>query len=376
MGKAKKKRSPLEINTKSKSSAGRMQESNFIPRTTGSGRLAASSEMHDGVNGMGKNENGSNPLDARKLARGLAWFSIGLGAVQLLAPRAVANIAGLGKDNTGTVRLFGIRQIASGIGIFSQGENPSEAIWSRVAGDAMDLAALGAASSSAKSNKGKLALAATGVLAVGALDVLCAQNLNKNGAGESGTTVRKSLAINSTPEELYTFWRNFENLPRFMKDLESVKITSETTSHWVAKGPAGTNVEWDAEITEDRPNELISWRSLENADVDNSGTVRFEKAPGGRGTFVKVEMEYNPPAGIIGVAVAKLFGKEPGQAALESLRCFKQVMEVGEVVVSDGAVWDNGLLSQRPAQPIATEELAEKINSPVPGNLARAASKY
>ena len=169
--------------------------------------------------------------------------------------------------------------------------------------------------------------------------------------------MRKSLIINRTPEELYQFWRNFENLPRFMPHLESVQVRGEGRSHWVAKAPAGTSVEWDAEITEDRPNELISWRSLEGADVDNSGTVRFESAAGGRGTIVKVDINYNPPGGVIGAAIAKLFGEEPGQQAQESLRCLKQVMETGEVVISDGTVWDNGLLTQRPAQPVSGREL-------------------
>jgi uncharacterized membrane protein len=171
--------------------------------------------------------------------------------------------------------------------------------------------------------------------------------------------VKKSLIINRTPEELYRFWRDFENLPRFMKHLESVRVTGDGRSHWVAKAPAGSSVEWDAEITEDRPNELIAWRSLEGADVDNSGSVRFERAPGNRGTIVKVEIDYNPPGGVIGAAVAKLFGEEPGQQTQDALRCLKQVMETGEIIISDGTVWDNGLLTQRPAQPVSGDELKQ-----------------
>src|SRR3712207_2651119 len=112
-------------------------------------------------------------------------------------------------------------------------------------------------------------------------------------------------------------------------------------------------------MTEDRPNEYIAWRSLEGSDVDNSGSVRFEPAPGGRGTIVKVEINYTPPGGALGSLVAKLFGEEPGQQAQESLRTFKQLMETGEVTVSDGAYWDNGYLSQRPAQPVSREEEEE-----------------
>jgi len=161
--------------------------------------------------------------------------------------------------------------------------------------------------------------------------------------------VQKSLVINHSPEELYRFWHNFENLPRFMYHLESVQPTGDRRSHWVVKGPAGTMVEWDAEITEDRPNELIAWRSLEGSDVNNQGVVRFERAPGNRGTIVRVEIEYNPPGGIIGATIAKLFGKEPGQQVQDDLRRFKQLIETGEVVQSDASIhW-----APHPAQPPA-----------------------
>jgi uncharacterized membrane protein len=304
-------------------------------------------------------------LSAEQLARGLGWFSIGLGLAEFLAPRQIGRISGV-KGNTTLIRLLGLREIAHGVAIFVQDKQtdgkPAEAVWARVAGDALDLACLGAAFASPKNNKGKLAFATANVMTVTALDVICAQALSSNnGTATGGGTnqVRKSLIINRTPEELYQFWRNFENLPQFMPYLESVTVTSEGRSHWVAKAPAGTSVEWDAEITEDRPNELISWRSLEGADVDNSGTVHFVPAAGNRGTVVKVDIAYNPPGGVIGAAVAKLFGEEPGAQALESLRCLKQLMEAGEVVISDGTVWDNGLLTQRPAQPVEGRELKQ-----------------
>lgn len=111
-----------------------------------------------------------------------------------------------------------------------------------------------------------------------------------------------SLVMKRSPEELYRFWRDFQNLPRFMPHLESVQVSGDRRSHWVARAPAGMTVEWDAAITEDRPNQLIAWRSLDGADVDNSGTVRFERAAGHRGTVVKVELLYSPPAGVIGAA--------------------------------------------------------------------------
>jgi uncharacterized membrane protein len=166
--------------------------------------------------------------------------------------------------------------------------------------------------------------------------------------------VKKSITINSSPETVYQFWRNFENLPRFMYHLESVRMTGDGRSHWVAKAPAGSTVEWDAEMTEDRPNELISWRSLEGASVENSGTVRFERGPGGRGTVVRVELNYDPPGGAVGAGIAKLFGEEPEQQIKDDLRRFKQVIETGEVVRSDGSLQGTGAVAQQPGQPTAS----------------------
>jgi uncharacterized membrane protein len=126
-------------------------------------------------------------------------------------------------------------------------------------------------------------------------------------------------------------------------------VIDDRRSRWRAKAPAGTSVEWEAELIDDRPNELIAWRSLEGSTVDNSGFVRFERAPGGRGTVVHVELRYCPPAGALGAAVAKLFGEEPRQQLYDDLRAFKQVMELGEVVKSDASIHTG----MHPAQPPA-----------------------
>jgi hypothetical protein len=123
-------------------------------------------------------------------------------------------------------------------------------------------------------------------------------------------------------------------------------------------------VEWDATIIADVPNEVITWRSLEGSDVDNAGAVRFERAPGNRGTIVKVNIEYNPTAGALGALVAKLFGEEPEQQLDDDLRRFKQVMEVGEVVVSDGTLLGTGYMEQRPARPAAASELEQAEQLP------------
>jgi uncharacterized membrane protein len=154
--------------------------------------------------------------------------------------------------------------------------------------------------------------------------------------------VKAAITVNRSPDELYQFWHNFENLPRFMQHLESVQVTGEKRSHWKATAPAGATVEWDAEVVDDRPNELIAWRSLDGTDVSNSGTVRFVPAPGGRGAEAHVEMRYDPPGGALGATVAKLFGEEPSQQVNDDLRHFKQVLETGEIATSDASAKGGG----------------------------------
>jgi uncharacterized membrane protein len=148
--------------------------------------------------------------------------------------------------------------------------------------------------------------------------------------------VERAVTVNKPPAEVYQFWRNFENLPRFMNHLEEVQVLDDRRSHWVAKGPLESRVEWDAEITDERENEFIAWRSLPGSQVGNSGTVHFRPAPDGRGTEVHVLMEYNPPGGTAGAMVAKLLGEEPNTQVREDLRRFKQVMETGEVPTTEG----------------------------------------
>jgi uncharacterized membrane protein len=143
-----------------------------------------------------------------------------------------------------------------------------------------------------------------------------------------GIKVEQSIKVNRPPEEVYRFWRQLENLPRFMDHLESVTLIDENRSHWVAKAPAGTKVEWDATIHNEIENELIAWRSLPGADVDNAGSVHFTLS--GNGTEVRVVLSYDPPAGRVGAAVAKLLGEEPSQQVEEDLRRLKQVMEASE----------------------------------------------
>ncbi len=151
-----------------------------------------------------------------------------------------------------------------------------------------------------------------------------------------GILIKRSATVNRPIEEVFTFWRNLENLPTFMLHLESVSVTDTNRSHWVVRGPMGSRIEWDAEIFNEKPNELIAWRSLEGSEIDHAGSVRFRKAPADRGTEVLVELNYEPPAGRLGRSIAWLFGEEPRIQIEDDLRRFKQVMETGEIASIDG----------------------------------------
>jgi uncharacterized membrane protein len=144
-----------------------------------------------------------------------------------------------------------------------------------------------------------------------------------------GVRVDERVVLNRARSEVYRFWRNLENLPRFMDHLESVTVMDPERSHWVAKGPAGTKVEWDAVVHNEIPNELIAWRSLEGSEVDNAGSVHFSPTDNGD-TEVRVVLRYDPPAGRLGAAVARLFGEDPSRQVAEDLRRLKQVVETAE----------------------------------------------
>ena len=288
---------------------------------------------------------------AEQIANGLGWFSIGLGLAELFAPKALARLIGAEGKHTGLIRFMGLREITAGVGILTT-TKPAGWVWARVAGDAIDLACLTAACMSPKADRGKLTAASVAVIGVTALDIYDAQKLSTLPGAHGGLAYVNTITVNRPPAEVYNFWRNFENLPQFMSHLESVRVIDERRSHWVAKGPAGTRVEWDAEITDDRPDHAISWRSLEGADVENYGSVRFDPAPGKRGTEVRVELEYNPPAGALGAGIAKMFGEAPEQQIKGDLFRLKQVLEIGEVVHSDASIHQG----PHPAQP--SEEAA------------------
>jgi uncharacterized membrane protein len=290
------------------------------------------------------------------LATGLGWFSLALGTAELAAPRAVARLIGIPDDPRllSVLRAFGAREIASGAGLLSQAGRAGWA-WSRVGGDAIDLAFLGSAANEDTVDRQRIAIAALAVAGVTALDVLCARGLQREDqaralsgeAWEHDVSVEQAITVNRPIAEVYAFWKDYANLPRFMGHLESVETLGAQHTRWTAKGPAGTTISWDAETIVDREHEWIAWRSLDNADIDNRGSVRFGPAPGNRGTEVRVHLQYSPPAGRLGRGIAWMFGEEPSQQIHEDLRRFKQLMETGEVPLSEGfGLW-------RPAQPAA-----------------------
>lgn len=145
----------------------------------------------------------------------------------------------------------------------------------------------------------------------------------------------RTVSINRPRQELYDFWRDFTNLPLFMENIESVDILDDRRAHWTVRGPANSDLEWDAVLVEDIPGEVIEWRSVEDADVKNSGRVEFRDSTNGRGTIVTVTITYDPPAGALGKTFAKVFRREPKIQARQELKRFKQLMETGELPTSE-----------------------------------------
>jgi uncharacterized membrane protein len=309
---------------------------------------------------------------APRMARFLGWFSLGLGVPQTIMPGAVNRFLGIRDDRSARMwqRIVGVRELAAAAGILVIGwPRPVAWLWSRVAGDAMDLALLGAAFDSKNESTPRLTGAIGAVTAITVADVVTAERMTRmpeqqTAEEEHAKQVKAAITVRQPPEEVYRFWHDFQNLPRFMAHLESVEPAGDGRSHWKASAPAGRTIEWDAEVVEDRPNEVISWRSVKGA-VDNSGSVRFARAPGERGTEIRLDMRYAMPGGAVASRVAKLFGEEPAQQVQDDLRRFKQVLETGTVVRSEGTpegINARRLLRQRPAQPPPASVRAASVN--------------
>jgi uncharacterized membrane protein len=174
--------------------------------------------------------------------------------------------------------------------------------------------------------------------------------------------LKGTTTVTKPPEEVYAFWSSLERFPSFMAHVDDVRMTGPRTSHWKVSAPFDREVEWDAEMTEEVPGSRLSWRSTEGADVANSGEVLFVRAPDGTSTEVRVTLTYDAPGGGLGKALARYFGEDPSQHLDDDLRRFKQVIETGQVVRSEGAPWGKRArqeFPQHPAQPLSDVELKE-----------------
>jgi len=294
---------------------------------------------------------------ATRTARALGVTSLGLGAAALLRTDTVARLTGTDNSSTApaVIRAVGARELLHAVALLV---GPPGMVWTRVAGDAMDLPVLERARRSRTGRRRRRTTATlAAVAAITAVDVWAAVAgaRRQHGRGRPGPLhLDASITVNKPVGEVYRFWHDFENLPTFMLHLESVTVDGDGRSHWTAHAPAGRTVEWHAEMTGDEPDRRISWRSLPKSRVDNAGTVHFAPDPHGHGTEVRVSLHYDVPGGALGRAVAKLLGEEPEQQVRDDLRRFKQVMETGEVVRSDALPLGTDArhqLAQRPAQP-------------------------
>jgi uncharacterized membrane protein len=298
-------------------------------------------------------EGWTGATNGRGMAAALGWFSVGLGVVQIVAPRRMTSAIGLdpGRGSTALMRAMGLREIATGVGILA---NPKSKEWVglRVGGDLLDLALLGAVLAKSE-NRDRTLMAAAAVLGATALDLRGTEQLaqarkvhSRDVMDERGTHVHRTITVERPVHEVYAFWRDFTNLPQFMEHLESVELLEGGRSRWRAKAAGVAPVEWEAELIEDRENERLSWRSVGTKVLYNAGTVHFSSTHDG-GTVVTVEMQYAPTGGLIGSAVLKLFRKQPSQQVGDDLRRFKQVLETGEVLKSDATATSG----PHPAQP-------------------------
>jgi uncharacterized membrane protein len=272
-------------------------------------------------------------------ARNLGYLSLALGAGALLMPTRLARLTGL-EQHRGLLPLVGLRELASGVGLLTQSE-PTPWLWSRVAGDGMDLAVLASSALSPHNPRRMSAAITTAVVAL--ITVIDARESMRSSNGAQGAVstapdafASASVIVDKSAQECYSFWRDPTNLVKFSPMLESVSVLDERTSRWVASGPAGTKVEWSSRLTADVPGERIAWRSLEGGNLYHAGVVRFEKANGGRGTVVRVSMHFRAVGGRAGLALAKVLGADPRSEVREDLRRFKQLLEAGEIPTTRG----------------------------------------
>ncbi|PPS91026.1 SRPBCC family protein [Streptomyces sp. MH60] len=311
---------------------------------------------------MNTNTHHISRLRRDPLVRGLGWASALLGVPQVVAPAGVARALGVGDASRHRLAttVVGVRELAAAAGLLGR---PHPAwLWGRVGGDLTDLTMLTRALRNHDGRGfGRTVAATAAVTVVTATDLYAAVTRTRRSTPmelTAATTVARS------PDEAYILWKDLERLPYFMVHLDEVHVTGERTSHWQASAPFGRTVEWDAEIARDVPGQLIACRSVNGADIDHSGEIRFVLAPGGQGTEIRVFLRYVLPGGAVGKAAARYFGEEPHQQLDDDLRRFKQIAETGEVVRSEGAPGGKrarGEFPQHPARPLTVGELKEAL---------------
>jgi uncharacterized membrane protein len=258
------------------------------------------------------------------IARGLGWFSVGIGIAQVLAPRTVSRLCGVPVPPALMV-VCGLREIACGIGLLTQ-DQPAPWLKVRSAGDALDLAGLGCGTLVPGADRRRIAIVTAAVAGVTALDVYCSRELSARGRSLPPRQETLALEIRSDAQTLYRFWRDPANLPLVMPHVKSVREIDSTRSHWIAAGPGGARLEWDSEIIDDAPNERIAWRSIDGSGAFNAGSVQFRPVSEGS-TIVRLDLLYAQPAADLRRAVAKLFGFDPDKAARADLSALKKLLE-------------------------------------------------
>ncbi|HEX5057788.1 MAG TPA: SRPBCC family protein [Kofleriaceae bacterium] len=294
---------------------------------------------------------------ATKLSAGLGWFSLALGTAQLAVPRTLSRLIGIEPSIAAStiLRGLGIREIASGLGLLLEPRRPVP-LWARVAGDVIDLGLLGIAASSHRTNRVRLAGAMASVAGVMALDVIAARGTQRHFEAANRPVIY-SVTINRPVQEVYQAFRDFSRFPQFMDYLASVQELDRVRSRWVAKLPIGGTVEWDAEITDEMPNQRIAWQSVEGSRIKTRGSVIFSTAPSRNSTEVRVEMQLGFTGKAPSTLLAKFFAKPQIKG---DLRRFKQLVETGEVLFSDATEFRR----PHPAQPPEQVQRRPKIFEP------------
>lgn len=316
-------------------------------------------------------DEGAQRPGTQRLPQLLGWVSLGLSASAVL-PEQVAALAGLGTTPRAraVAQAAGVRELVHAAGLV-RGRHPRWVL-TRVAGDAMDLAVLVHAlrrepprtrawRRSSGEDRERTVVTTAVVAGITLLDLYAARRVRRAGR-RTEVEMIGAVTINKTPDEVYAAWRRLEDLPKVLAHVEKVRERSGGRTHWTVTGPFGSTVEWDATITDDRPGERLAWRSLPGARVENEGRVAFTPAPGDRGTEMRAVIRYAAPGGKLGAALARFAGEDPHQQLDDDLRRFKQVVETGEVVRSEGAPYGKRARKEFPqhaAQPLSARELAD-----------------